>query len=266
MSEITTSTLAAVTELRRHPVKSLRGESLDVVAVDGRGIDGDRAYGVFDRATGLLLSAKRLPQMLGATARFVDGAVTDDALEITLPDGSLLRGVGAPVHAALSAWLGRDVELRPATPDGGPSSVEVEIDLDDPSQVVEFETRPGLLFDGAPLHLLSAQSLAAARALHPQGVWTVDRFRAGIVLEAPAGSEWPEDEWVGSDLAVGTVAIHVRRRCFRCVLTTRAVGDAPADKEILRTLAAHHGTDLGITADVIGGGTIAVGDAVRRHP
>lgn len=264
MSETTTNTLGTVTELRRHPVKSLRGESLDAVAVDERGISGDRAYGVFDRTTGLLLSAKRLPQMLRATARFVGGAVTDDALEITLPDGSVLRGVGNPVHAALSAWLGRAVELRPAERDGGPSSVEVEIDLDDPSQVVEFETRPGLLFDSAPLHLLSSQSLATAQTLHSQGVWTIDRFRPGIVLDAPTGVAWPEDDWVGADVQVGTVAIHVRRRCFRCVLTTRAVGEAPADKEILRTLAGHHGSDLGITADVLAPGTIAVGDALRR--
>ena len=256
---------ATVVELRRHPVKSMRGESLDVVRADERGIVGDRAYGVFDRATGHLLSAKRLPQMLGATARFVDGAVTDDALAITLPDGVVLRGLDAGVHERLSAWLGRAVELRRAEAGGGPSSVEVEIDLDDPSQVVEFETRPGLLFDGAPLHLLTTQSLAAAHALHPQGVWSVDRFRPGIVLDAPTGATWPEDAWVGGDLTVGGVAIHVRRGCFRCVLTTRAVGEAPADKEILRTLAAHHGTDLGITADVLAAGTIAVGDAVRRN-
>lgn len=256
-------TLATVVELRRHPVKSLGPERLLRAEVDERGIDGDRAYGVFDRTTGHLLSAKRLPQMLTASARFVDGVITDDALEITLPDGAVLRGVHGASHDALSAWLGRAVELRRAVPEGGESVVEVEIDLDDPSQVVEFQTRPGLLFDSAPLHLLASQSLAAARALHPQGIWSIDRFRPGIVLDAPTGAAWPEDDWVGSELTVGTVAIHVRRRCFRCVLTTRAVGEAPADKEILRTLAAHHGSDLGITADVLAAGVVSVGDEVR---
>ena len=92
-----------VTELWRYPVKSLQGERLDVVSVGSDGLEGDRRFSIYDLATGFGLTARRVPELLFASARLLD----DDGLQITLPDGSLARD-----DEALSNWLGRRVELR----------------------------------------------------------------------------------------------------------------------------------------------------------
>jgi hypothetical protein len=92
-----------VAELWRFPVKSLQGEQLGSATVTAAGIVGDRAFAIFDVATGLGLTARRIPELLDASARVVDDGAPP---EITLPDGSIARD-----DAALSDWLGRRVTL-----------------------------------------------------------------------------------------------------------------------------------------------------------
>src|SRR5258708_15324886 len=94
-----------VVELWRYPVKSLQGEQLDTVDVSTSGLEGDRCFAIYDRETGLGLTARRVPEMLFASARLHDGS----RVEITLPDGSV-----ASDDDSLSAWLGRPVTLRSA--------------------------------------------------------------------------------------------------------------------------------------------------------
>ena len=56
----------------------------------------------------------------------------------------------------------------------------------------------------------------------------------------------------------------------RCVMTTLAQGDAPADRDVLRSIAQHNTVDigfgvfpcLGVYADVGSGGDINIGDPV----
>jgi MOSC domain-containing protein len=97
-----------VTELWRYPVKSLQGERLDAAMVTGKGLDGDRRYAIFDLDTGLGLTARRVPELLFASASLT----ADGGVRIALPDGSLADG-----DDALSAWLERrdrmaDIPLR----------------------------------------------------------------------------------------------------------------------------------------------------------
>ena len=99
-----------VTELWRYPVKSLQGERLDAAMVTGDGLDGDRRYAIFDLDTGLGLTARRVPELLFASASLT----ADGRVWITLPDGSLADG-----DDALSAWLERHVALRSAEHNAG---------------------------------------------------------------------------------------------------------------------------------------------------
>src|SRR5690348_2489786 len=92
-----------VRALWRFPVKSLQGERLESVTVTPDGLDGDRRYAIFDPSSGLGLTGRRMPELLFAAARLRD----DGSVEIRLPDGSIAHD-----DAALSAWLGRPVELR----------------------------------------------------------------------------------------------------------------------------------------------------------
>src|ERR1051325_4263770 len=94
-----------VLELWRYPVKSLQGEQLHSVQVGADGLEGDRRFAIFDVETGFGLTARRAPELLFASARWRG----DARVEITLPAGAL-----AADDDALSAWLGRRVELRSA--------------------------------------------------------------------------------------------------------------------------------------------------------
>src|SRR5262252_10752009 len=74
-----------VQELWRYPVKSLQGEQLSEALVTADGIAGDRRYAIIDLATGLGLTARRVPQLLFASASLT----ADGRARITLPDGSV---------------------------------------------------------------------------------------------------------------------------------------------------------------------------------
>jgi MOSC domain-containing protein len=132
-----------VAQLWRHPVKSLQGERLDAVTVDSRGVIGDRAWGVRDIASGTLLSAKRDPRLLLASA-----AVRGEGVVVSTPPSAAATGRAA--DAALSELAGRPVRIEVA-PAVGPAFV-----------------------DEAPLHLLAVSSL---------GTWDVRRFRPNVLLD-----------------------------------------------------------------------------------
>ena len=62
-----------VSELWRYPVKSLQGEPAQSATVTHRGIEGDRAFAIFDTMTGFGLTARRVPELLFASARMRRG-------------------------------------------------------------------------------------------------------------------------------------------------------------------------------------------------
>lgn len=103
-----------VTEIWRYPVKSMAGERLTTAAVGEYGIAGDRGWGVLDRSTGMVLTARRAPLLLFATAR-VDAA---GDVVIVLPDDAEVR-MGANGDQTLGGWLGLDVQLCVAGEAGG---------------------------------------------------------------------------------------------------------------------------------------------------
>src|SRR5256885_15400121 len=117
-----------VVSLWRYPVKSMGGEQLSMADIGARGVDGDRHWGVLDVGTGKILTARREPDLLFAAARLrPDGTVA-----ITLPDGS--DGTG---DAALSAWLGRPVQLQEARPDRT-GTYETPVDFEHESETPWF--------------------------------------------------------------------------------------------------------------------------------
>ena len=75
-------------ELWRFPVKSMQGSRVERLEFDEKGAAGDRTWGVVDPAAGKVLSAKRWPALLQASAA-LDGRGT---VTVTLPDGSHPRG------------------------------------------------------------------------------------------------------------------------------------------------------------------------------
>lgn len=249
-----------VTELWRHPVKSLQGQRVDTAGVLAGGLEGDRTWGIRDLATGRILTARRAPILLEAAATIDAGGVPT----VTLPDGTTLTGPGPgpATDAALSAWLERPVSLVSST-DGPPARAEFFTDpTDDDSQPVEWTMPPDRFVDAMPILLLTTASLRAGAALHPDGQWETRRFRPNLVVDV-AGDGFVEDAWCDRPVRIGAVELVPRQPCVRCTMVTRPQPGLDRDLDVYRTLAHHHGGTFGVWTEVTRPGTIAVGDPVE---
>jgi hypothetical protein len=228
-----------VTELWRYPVKSMTGQSLDGAEVGSLGIDGDRQWGLVDTATGLVLTARRVPQLL-----FAEPVPRGDAMAVRLPDGTVTDD-----DEVLSDWVGRPVVLRRPRPDEhGHYAVEGS-GLHDvaPDQ---WEGPAGVWHDSKRTRL----SIVAEEALAGEDV---RRFRPNVVVR---GGD--ERDLVGCRIAIGPVVVDVVKEIDRCVIVTRPQPGLDRDRSVLTRVHLERAGNLGVGGLVVGGGRISVGDAV----
>lgn len=226
-----------VQEIWRFPVKSLGGERLTTVAVDERGIEFDRAWGLLDPATGMILTARREPALLFLSARVGD----DGRPIVTTSDGVELDG-----DEAMSSHLGRPVELRSAL--DGPGTFENPMNVEDETDWMQWQSA-GLSFHDSR----STISIASRPTLRE---WDTRRFRLNVVLD-DAG----DDTLVGQ-VEVGTAQLTIRTPIPRCVMVTRPQPGIGRDLEVLKTIIRERGNQLGVGATVGRAGTIAIGDHI----
>jgi uncharacterized protein YcbX len=267
-SETGPGTLGRVQALWRYPIKSFRGEQIDEADITAAGVAGDRGYAVRDRETGRVLSAKRWARLFECAARYPTGP--DSAPEITMPDGTTIPA--AEAAPALSAWLGREVDLVRAEP-GTMSLFEIAIQTVDEIEAGvdqlaidagDYPCPPGSFFDAAPLHVMTTATLAALHALYPGGRFDVRRFRPNVVVDTGTATGCIEEGWVGRTLAIGGQArAPVLMSTIRCVMTTLPQEDLPRDPKILRTVARSTSGNAGIYAAVELRGRVRVGDSLR---
>lgn len=222
--------------LHRYPVKSLVGEDLDAAPVDLRGVRGDRLWSVRD-PDGKLGSGKssrrfrKMDGLLSLAARY-DGEVP----VIELPDGRVVRGDDPAVHATLSELVGRPVTL--AREDLVPH------------------------FDDGPIHFVTTASLRRLEQVHGRPV-DVRRFRPNLVLDTGDLEGFAEDDWVGRQLAVGDeLVLSVRDTMPRCVMVALPQRGLEAERDLLHTITDVNDTMLGVVADVLEPGSVALGDEV----
>jgi uncharacterized protein YcbX len=247
--------VGTVAEVWRYPVKSMQGERVERLELGPGGAVGDRGLAVVDRSLGKVLSAKLHAPLLEASAR-----VEGDDVVLTLPDGSSHAASDPGVHAALSAWLDREVRLEaPDADEVLPFEVHSGLS-DDTTPVIDWPGPAGTWLDLAEVHWLTTASLAAAAELHPEGQWDVRRFRPTALLDV-AGPGFAEDGW--QQVEVGGLRTEVLMPTMRCTMPSRSQPGLDRDTEIGRTLREQHGNNLGLYAKIVEGGAIAVGDAVR---
>jgi hypothetical protein len=247
-----------VVEIVRYPVKSLQGETMSSGEIEPDGLSGDRRWGIRDEATGRILTARRVPELLFAGATLAP----DGAPVITLSTGVTCDGPGPKTDAVLSDWLGRPVHLVKAV-DAPPGSAEYFADAtDDASEAIEWTMPAGRFVDALPLLVLTTASLRTAAELHPDGDWQVRRFRPNLVVSVD-GDGWAEDAWCGrATVRIGAVALQPQEPCIRCTMVTRPQPGVDEDRDIFRTLARNHGGRFGTWTAVAAGGTVRTGDEV----
>jgi uncharacterized protein YcbX len=286
MASSAEQTLGTVGALWRYPVKSMLGEELDIAEVTERGVLGDRGYACVDLFSGRVASAKhprKWARLFECRAAYVEPPRLNQPLPpvgITLPNGTFVTSDQSGLTEELSATLGRDVILL-ATPPPDASLEEYWPDIEGmpyrevvTEQALGGDTMPGLFYDGAVIHLLATATLARLQAAYPAGRFAAERFRPNIVVQsADDDAGFTESAWLDCALAIGDdVRLEVIAPCVRCVMTTLAQGDLPADPGILRAIARHNRVNLGgygalpcagVYASVVQGGAVRRGDVVR---
>jgi hypothetical protein len=238
------SASGTVAQLWRWPVKSMAGERVQALRVDGRGAGGDRSHAVLHEHKGQIkpLTAREAPRLLAWQARYpfnhnggLDPARPPFAV-VTAPDGRSFRWGDPRLRHALTADLGRPIQLRRDI--GG----------------IQDLPRTLLITSEATLRALGSE-------LH--GPVDLRRFRTNLHLnlDVPA---WAELGWEGQELHfAGGVRLRLLHPCERCAIPTRHPDTQIKWPYLLRHLNDSHEQMFGINARVLAGGRIAEGEAVE---
>ena len=289
-------TIGEVAQLWRYPVKSLGGEQVERAEVGRRGVQGDRLWAVRDLQGDITASARRLPVLLAATARYPRRVPADAGpgnvpdVEITFPDGTMLYSSDRRVHAKLSELAGRDVRLTALQPPEDTSlhrlrrdhqtdalssgSLRADFGVPEGEQLPDmsivpmadiltlgrYSTPPGTFVDLAPVHVLTTTSLATVGAEVGDEL-DVRRFRPNlfVALDNP-DDDLPESQWVGARVVLDEVTLTVSMPTVRCVVPSRAQPGLEVNRQITRAVAARAQRCLGVYCGVERAGTVRVGD------
>lgn len=226
-----------VAGLRRYPVKSMGGETLETVDVDLRGLVGDREFAVRDGA-GKFASGKNTKRMARRDRIFEFAARTADAV----------AGSGSEVVVAHRGRQWRAGE--PALDAHLTAALDAEV------QVVA--EAGGSHFDEGPVSLVGTATLEwCARELGVDA--DPRRLRVNIVVQTTEPFE--EESWVG-DVVVGGATLRPVGRLGRC-RTIDAVQDGVQETtRWLKPLGERREAFLAIYCDVVSPGAVSVGDPV----
>ncbi|MFV0633053.1 MOSC domain-containing protein [Demequina sp.] len=224
--------MTRVTSIRRYPVKSMGGESLESVQVEARGLEGDRAFAVRD-AESRLASGKNTRRMVRRDGIFAFTAHTEDRGVVVSGPGGRHGLVGDP---SLDAWLcdalAADVAVAPE------------------SDVKHFD-------DGAVSLIGTATLEWCERELGVDA--DPRRLRANLVVETSEPFE--EEAWVG-DVRIGATVLRPAGRIERCRTIDLAQDGVDAPTRWLKALGARRDLRVAIYLDVVTPGLVTLGDAV----
>ncbi|HEX5086690.1 MAG TPA: MOSC N-terminal beta barrel domain-containing protein [Nocardioides sp.] len=269
-----------LSELRRYPVKSCRGQQLETAVVEPWGLAGDRRWMLVDD-TGETVTAREHREMLLIAPRLrADGGLEatappdsdlDDLVVQTPLDGRAAQvsvfgrapfaatEAGAEAEAWFSKVLGEPVRLVFAD---DPNRRQANPEFAGPGVPMHFgDAYPLLLATEASLAALNELIAAGPRA--DEGPLPMVRFRPNLVVAG--GRPWAEDGW--RRLRVGAAEFRVVKGCDRCAIPTTDEQTAVRRKEPTYTLAQHRRWDGAVwfgmnLVPVTPGATLHVGDEV----
>lgn len=223
----------------RYPVKSMAAEPVEDVDVSWQGLSGDRRWAFVrpDRPHSGFpwLTLRERNDLNDYRPCWTEPARPDaSAVTVRTPAGAQF-GVTAP---ALAAEIGAGVRV--------------------------MKLNRGT-FDTMPLSLITTRTVESLSALLGTDV-NVLRFRPNLVVETFGAAAFPEDEWVGRALAVGTTWMRIDARDKRCVVVNVDPVTGRRDPTVLRAIAHHRETCLGVYGSTIRPGRVAIGDSVVLQP
>jgi len=282
--------IGSLAEIHRYPFKSMLGERLESLRLGEDGLRGDRAWAARDEGRGGIEGGRKLPALMGCTARYPAELADEGPLpvpEIQLPDGVRLRADDPDAARRLSELTGRSLTLWPRLPAGeeahyrrgAPDHADLQQELRSifgrladeplpdigklPPAIMTASTVPGTYFDCYPLFLLTKAALASLTQAQPASRFDARRFRPNLLVDSSETSGFPENDWVGRRLRLGEAVIRVAMECPRCLMTTHAFADLPKDPSVMRALVKENGGNLGVYASVEEPGVVREGDPIE---
>ena len=230
--------VGVIRQLRRYPVKSMRGELLQSTTLTLHGLPVDRRYAFVQKASRSSFpwfTARELPELLCYSASVEETGPEDVTVTVTTPDGNKLPVDSDELRHILEARSGREIFL--------------------------LHDHRGS-FDAAPVSLISRQTVSQI-AQESDTEYDPLRFRPNLLVDLESGEAFEELKWVGRILRVGDAAriaiLKVDQRCMMISLDPASTKPSP---ELLRTVVQQHNNCAGVYAAVLTAGEVRVGDTV----
>ena len=255
---------ATVAAIYRYPVKGMSAEHLTQVALTpGECLPQDRRFAIalaatqFDRERPQWLAKSHFAMLMRDEklarlhSRFdaQTGMLTIEHEGAIAVAARLTEAQGCrTVSEFLTAFLGPVVE--------GPLRI-----VEAPGHAfADARKKPNATSD----KYVSLINLASIAALEAMVGATVDRLRFRANVYFAGASAWSELDWVGSSIALGGARLTVIAPITRCAATQVNPVTAARDLDIVGALQRGFGHNLmGIYAEVMAGGDIAIGDTLR---
>jgi uncharacterized protein YcbX len=231
-----------VEALFRYPVKSMRGELLDVAELGWHGLDGDRrlAFRRLDYRGGFpWLTASKLPELiLFAPQRRGQADSAGLPTHVRTPEGQELEAFGQE--------LAREVGRRHGSP-------------------VEIMHLNRGIFDEASVSVITSATVGEIGRLAAQRP-DARRFRPNILIASLRSVPFDEDEWVGGVLSFGETSeaatIAITNHDERCSIVNLDPESARPTPEVLKSIVRVRDNKAGVYGAVTRRGRLAVGQPV----
>ena len=243
-----------IAAIYRYPVKGLTPEPLDRVLLSpGQGLPQDRRFAIAHGSTRIdptaptwmpktnFLMLARNERLARLRTQFDEttGVLTIQRDGKTVANANIIEAAGRTViEQFFAAYMAEESR-------GAPKLVEA----------------PGHMFSDTAAKVVSIIGLESVRDVERVVRAPVDarRFRANLYVEG--GRAWQEFDWPGKEIRIGTTRLRVTKKIDRCAATN--VDPETGQRDLNIPLALQRGfqhIEVGVYAEVLEGGTIALGD------
>jgi uncharacterized protein YcbX len=230
-----------ITALWRYPVSSVGGECLDIAEVDQFGISGDRLYGLFDAATGQVAAPEK--ESRWRPALFLSARIgSSGQVDVRFAGEDWISVSHTSVAGRLTAHFGFEVGIGR---------------YGDHSVASTSKVSPR--YAASPLHIVTTGSIRALEQMTGESSLDPRRFRPNILIETSLEA-FPEKDWLGRGLQVGSVCSRVTEETKRCGMTLIAQPGVEERPEILRGILRHNRRNLGVYCNIETPGMVRIGD------
>ena len=242
---------AALAQIWRHPVKAIGREGLDrATLAPGRTLPFDRHWAVTHEnakpvSGGWAKKANFLRGVSGPSLMAVTARLDEATMTVTLahPDRPEIAVAPDAEPDALLAWL------RPIWPDALPAPAGVETSAQGFTDVPD----PWI-----SVHLSASHAAVEGAVGQPL---SRHRWRGNLWID---GLEpWSEFDLVGRTVRIGDAVLRGVQPITRCRATEANPDTGRRDVDTLAALRGFGHQDFGLYAEVLEGGTVAPGPAVR---